>query len=243
METDPPAPVQPGRTRAPEGRQQFTLDPAQPSTTPPVLMWLAGAGYDPKGVARRKGMTPLPRSVERAADRLLDRIPPKDPLIAAQMRADLLSDLYHEAGDDPRAQAIFEADPVVAADPDTGWLVVESMMSARLALFDSLATLLGATMMDAASRTEMRRTLIDAFTDLAPGSQREWCYSEMRLEQGLTLLENRQPSELMSLADTLRPVQARRGPWDALRLFSIAAAMSTGNPGRDVPVADLLSVD
>jgi hypothetical protein len=89
----------------------------------------------------------------------------------------------------------------------------------------------------------MRHTLVAAFSHLAADSQREWCYSELRLQQGVTFLEARTPDDLAALAYTLRPVYRKRGPWPALRLFGMAAAMHDRREGHVVPVADLLGME
>lgn len=207
----------------------------------PVLMWLAGAGYRPKEIARHKGMVPVPRGDEEAADRILAADRPDDPVLAARMRADMLVALRREASDDPRAKEIFEADPVIAADPATGWLVTASMLDARIGLFDLLNTLIGKPYLADAARTALRTTLAAAFRDLPPDSQREWCHSEARLEQGLAFLESRDPDDLTALADTLRPVGAARGVWDAMRLFALAVRMGDARGERTAPVAPLLA--
>jgi len=244
LETDPISLV--ARTDAARNKAGFSFgDGAKPADVDPrpVLMWLAGAGYRPKDVARRKGMVPIPPGMEAAADRLLSAIKPDDPVLAARMRADTLVDLYRDAVEDPRVKDIFEADPVLVADPLTGWLVTESMLAARIGLFDSLNTLLQKPYLTDAACEAMRHTLVGAFADLSADSQREWCYSEVRLEQGLTFLECRQPSELLSLADELRPVDENRGLWDTVRLFSLAAQMSDMSGTANAPVSNLLGVD
>ncbi len=234
------------RAAATRGKQAFTLEGAAPRASGgnlPVLMWLAGAGYRPKDTARRKGMVPIPAGMEMAADRLLTTVRPDEPVHAAQMRADTLVDMHRDAAEDPRVKDIFEADPVLVADPRTGWLVTESMLAARIGLFDSLNTLLGKPYLTDAAAAAVRHTLIDAFTDLSEESQQEWCYSEVRLEQGLFFLESRQPSELLALAEELRPVDTARGIWDAVRLFSLAAQMNDRSGATIAPVATLLDVD
>ena len=244
MESDPTSLV--GRMNAARADRPFSFGgEAQPARADlmPVLMWLAGTGYRPQDVARRKGMKPIPKGAEEAADRILAVVKPDDPVLAARMRADTLVDLWRDARGDPRADDIFEADPVLAADPHTGWLVTESMLSARIGLFDSLNTLLQKPYLTEDACAAMRRTLIAAFADLAPDSQREWCYSEVRLEQGLAFLESRKPSDLLALADELRPVDAKRGLWDSMRLFSLAAQMSDVGGTQDAPVASLLEMD
>lgn len=244
LETDPISLI--SRTSTAREKAGFSLgNETKPAAADPrpVLMWLAGAGYRPKDVARRKGMAPTPTGTEAAADRLLDAVKPDDPVLAAQMRADTLVDLHRDALQDPRVQDIFDADPVLAADPHTGWLVTESMLAARVGLFDSLNTLLQKPYLTDAMCEDMRQTLIGAFTDLSSDSQREWCYSEVRLEQGLAFLESRQPSELLTLADELRPIDANRGIWDAVRLFSLAAQMSDMNRSSNAAVSNLLGTD
>lgn len=234
------------RTDGAREKSGFTLGgDTRPATADPrpVLMWLAGAGYRPKDVARRKGMVPTPAGTEMAADRLLTTVKPDEPVLAAQMRADTLVDLHRDAFEDPRTQDIFEADPVLAADPRTGWLVTESMLAARIGLFDSLNTLLDKSYLTDAACEAMRRTLIGAFADLSEDSQREWCYSEVRLEQGLAFLESRQPSELLALADELRPVDEMRGIWNTVRLFSLAAQMSDRSGAPGAPVSNLLGTE
>ncbi len=217
----------------------------KPVTTDPLpaLKWLAGPGYRPKGVARRKALLSLSIGNETTADRLLRATKPDDPVLAAQMRADILVDLYRDAAEDTRVQDIFQADVVLATDLRTGWLVTESMLAARIGLFDSLNTLLEKPYLSDAACMDVRRTLIGAFTDLSNDSQREWCYSEVRLEQGLAFLESRQPSELLTLADELRQVDASRGIWDTARLFSFAAQMSDMSGATVAPVCNLLDTD
>jgi len=211
--------------------------------TRPVLMWLAGAGYRPKSVARRKGMQPTSKSAEDAADRLLTTRKPEQVVLAARIRAELLASLHRDAAEDPRVRGIFEDDPILAVNPETGWLVTETMLAARIGLFDSLNTLLGKPYLTDEACAEMRDTLVEAFPYLSRDSQREWFYSEMRLEQGLEFLENRQPSELLALTDELRPVDERRGIWDTVRLFSLAAQMHDTSGADDDPVANLLAMD
>lgn len=206
----------------------------------PVLMWLAGAGYQPKAAARRLGLIPMAKGADDAASTLLATTKPDDPVLAARMRADILASLYREAPSDPRVQDIFDADPILAADPRTGWLVTESMMEARIGLINSLNTLLQQPDLTAKATAELRRTLIEAFTYLSPDSQREWCHSEIRLEQGLDFLESREPSDLLVLADTLDPIFEERGIWDSLRLFSVAAQMNDVANADPTPVANLL---
>lgn len=244
MEIDPPSSDQ--RRGALSPRAGFSLGtPSAHGGNPdpmPVLMWLAGAGYRPKDEARRKGMVPVAKQAEEAADRVFDTSPPGDMLQASRVRAEMLATLHREARGDPRVEEVFDHDPILASDPDTGWLVTESMLRARFALIDALHTLLGKPPPEEATHAAIRETLVDAFTYLSPESQREWCYSELRLEQGTVLLENRTPVELMALADALRPIHKRRGPWDALRLFGVAAAMNAVEEGDLVPVSELLSM-
>lgn len=209
----------------------------------PVLMWLAGAGYQPKTVARHKGMVPVATSAEDAADRLFEVARPDEPILAARMRADLLVALHRDAPEDPRVKGIFEHDTVLVADAHTGWLVTESILQARIGLFDSVNTLLEKPDLSASTIADMRDTLIDAFAYLSPESQREWSYSEVRLEQGLMFLENRQPSELLALADELRPVDGNLGIWNTVRLFSLAAQMNDTSGADNAAVTDLLGMD
>jgi len=210
----------------------------------PVLMWLAGAGYRPKEVARLKGLLPLGRARARATDAILAIEKPDDPVLAAGMRADTLATLHREAPTDPRVKGIFETDPVIAADPETGWIVTESMLAARIGLFDSINTLLGKSYLSENACLAMRTTLVSAFHDLATDSQREWCHSEVRLEQGLAFLEGRSPDDLIALADTLGPVDAERGIWATVRLFGIAAQMGLAAEGSDLDaIAPLLKMD
>jgi len=209
----------------------------------PVLMWLAGAGYSPKTVARHKGMTPVAKSAEDAAEKLFEVAQPDEPILAARMRADLLVALHRDAAEDPRAKSIFDHDTILAADPDTGWLVTESMLEARIGLFDSVNTLLEKPDLGASAIDDMRDTLVAAFAFLSPESQREWSYSEVRLEQGLMFLEERRPSDLLALAEELRPVDARLGLWDTVRLFSLAAQMNDTSGADTAPVTNLLTMD
>ena len=219
-------------------RQADAIDPR------PVLMWLAGAGYRPKEVARNKGMTPLDRGEETAADGILAVERPDDPVIAAGMRADILASLHREAAEDPRTQEIFEADPVIAADPATGWIVTESMFAARIGLFDSLNTLLGKSYLTDDACDAMRATLVGAFRHLSPESQREWCHSEVRLEQGLAFLEHRDPGDLAVLAEALTPIDSERGLWETVRLFGLAAQIhATGEADPLDTIAPLLKMD
>lgn len=244
VDTDAPTPF--GR-RIPSSAPKTGFDPGgspprPAATAETVLMWLAGAGYRPKEAARARGLVPTAMGAEEAADRLFDVVPPDDPLPAARMRAEILASLHREAPTDPRVRDIVEADPILVADPRTGWLVTETMFQARLALFDAVATLLETPLPDDAATAEMRATLIAAYEHLSPESQREWCYSELRLEQGVLFLETRRPGDLMTLAAMLRPVHEADGPWRSMRLFGLAAAMSDTAEGQAVPVADLLTM-
>jgi len=240
LETDTSSLI--GRAASAARKRAFSFGNTGATDTRPVLMWLAGAGYRPREIARNKGMVPLSKGAEDAADRLLTTAKPTDPILAARMRADILVGLRREATDDPRTEAVFDADPVLAADPETGWLVTQSMLDARIGLFDSLNTLLDKPYLNEAACADMRHTLVDAFAYLSPDSQREWNYSEVRLEQGLAFLESRGPSELLALADELRPVNESRGLWDTLRLFSLAAQMSDVSGADTAPVTNLLAM-
>jgi len=209
----------------------------------PILMWLAGAGYHPKTVAKHKGMTPVAKNAEDAADKLLEVAQPDEPILAARMRADLLVALHRDAVEDPRVKSIFAHDTILAADSDTGWLVTESMLEARIGLFDSVNTLLEKPDLGASAIADMRDTLVEAFAFLSPESQREWAYSEVRMEQGLMFLENRQPSDLLALASELHPVDAKLGIWNTVRLFSLAAQMNDTSGADKAAVTNLLRMN
>ena len=239
METDTTNLI--GRVSQAGTKRGFALDGTPQADTRPVLMWLAGAGYRPSK-NRSKTLRPTAKSDEAAADRILRATRPDDPVMAAHLRAGILVDLHRDAMDDPRTRDIFDADPLVVADPRTGWLVTESILAARVGLFDSLNTLLQKPYLEKDACDAMRDTLIAAFPHLDADAQREWCHSEVRLEQGLAFLESRKPSDLVALAEELRPVDAVRGLWDTIRLFSIAAQMGDTSGTEDVPVAGLLTM-
>jgi hypothetical protein len=233
-----------GRAGDAGAKRGFSLDGtrrADGTDLRPTLMWLAGAGYKPLA-NRSKVLRPTSRHEEAEADRILAATKPDDPVTAADLRADLLVDLRRHAPNDPRTQAIFEADPIVVADLDTGWLVTESIFAARIGLFDSLNTLLQKPYLTDSACADLRRTLSMAFADLSDDAQREWCHSEVRLEQGLAFLESRAPSDLIALAEELRPIDAKRGIWDAMRLFSHAAQMSGVGGTATSPIASLLAL-
>ncbi len=233
-----------GRAGEASANKGFSLDGtrrADGTDIRPVLMWLAGAGYKPNKIWA-KVLRPTSRSTEAEADRILTAVKPDDPVTAADLRASLLVDLHRHAPDDTRSIDIFEADPIIVADIDTGWLVTESMFDARIGLFDSLNTLLQKPYLTEDACADLRRTLCMAFSDLSTDAQREWCHSEVRLEQGLRFLESRAPSDLVALADELRTIDATRGLWASARLFSLAAQMNDVSGPKTSAIADLLAL-
>lgn len=207
-----------------------------------VVLWIAGAAYRTKK-ARAGGLRPQAKRAQTEADAILNVQKPDDPILAASMRADILIELRKRAPADERVREIFSADPIIVSDPDTDLFVTESMLQARVGLFDSLSTLLGEPDLSRASVQHLRDTLVGAFSTLTGAAQREWTLSELRLEQGLCFLETRAPSDILTLSDELRPVAERRNLWDAVRLFSIAAEIGIGGRGARTPVCDLLQVE
>ncbi len=207
-----------------------------------VVLWVAGAAYQPKK-ARAGGLRPKSKRAHTEADAILDVQKPDHPILAASMRADILLELYKRAPDDERTVEIFTADPIIISDPETELLVTESMLLARIGLFDSLNALLGVRDLSRTAVTHLRQTLVGAFSSLNGAAQREWTLSELRLEQGLHFIETRAPSDILALSEELRPVAERRNLWDAVRLFSVAAEIGIGGRGARTPVCDLLQVD
>ncbi len=232
-----------GRASDAGTKRGFSLDgtPRNTADARPILMWLAGAGYKPIK-SRSKVLRSTSKSEDEAVDRILGTEKPDDPVAAADLRADLLVTLHNHAPNDPNTQDIFAADPIIVTDMDTGWLLTESMFAARIGLFDSLNTLLQKPYLTDEACANLRRTLSVAFGDLSANAQREWCHSEVRLEQGLIFLESRAPSDLVALSDELRPIDSARGIWDSMRLFSLAAQMSDVGGDATSPVTSLLAL-
>lgn len=201
------------------------------STSSTVLQWLASTPIDPRRAANR--LKPVSRRERERADSILLGIePPEDSLASSELRALLLGQLHGKAPQDRRSQCIFAEDPIVAADPDTGIVVTESIFQARLGQFDALATLIGDEPLSGAARSAMRVALGRAFEFLKPGSQQEWALSELRFEQSMSFLEGHDPSTLGPLGDEIAAINNRKGGWDAIRVFSLAAAMARPSPAN-----------
>lgn len=244
LETDKTSLI--GRATQTAPSRGFRLDgsgvnPARTDAQTAILMWVAGVGYRPLA-SRAKNLRPQSKSSEKYADDILSVTKPDDPILAANMRAKIQQDLHEYAIDDERSQEIFAADPVVVADPRTGWIVTQSVLYARVGLFDSINTLLQKPYLSDDACVDLRNTLITAFPHLSADSQREWAHSECRLEQGLRFLETRAPSEIITLAEELLPVDEKRGIWDTIRLFSLAAQMGSPVDGPISPVTSLLTI-
>ena len=214
---------------------------AHDPTVPRVLLWLAGEGYKPRRAST--ALKPASRQQREVADRLLAIDPPASPVEAAAARSELLSELRHQAPEDYRVKAIFDADPIIVEDPQTHILVTESILAARLAHFDALYALFGNPPLGPAARDRIRDALVDAFVLLSPGAQEEWALGEYRLAETLGFLRDREPTDIRALSGELRPVFEARGGWEAARLLSHAAGLSFARGGAHLPVADLLELN
>lgn len=203
-----------------------------------TLAWLAGNRMPD----RRKGLQPPTGSNDSRADAALTASRPSDPIEAAQKRASILADLRQSAPRDPRVQAVFDADPIVAEDPANGNLVTQAMLTARGDVFDAVLTMLGRSILTRAMRSRLAVTLKSAYPMLDDDAQVEWALSEVRLEETKAFLGSRPQSDLNALGRQIEAIFKQDDLWTAARAFSMAAHLGVGQARGSAALADLLEM-
>ncbi len=165
-----------------------------------------------------------------------------DPIRAAQERAGILAGLRRDRTGDARVQAVFDADPIVAEEISSGNLVTQSMLDARLAVFDAVLEILGRPALTNAARARIIFTLRGAFPVLTDDAQVEWALSEVRNEEIKAFLASRTAEECEAVARQIAVMADQTDLWVAARTLSMAAHVAVGRERGAARLSELLEL-
>ncbi len=192
---------------------------------------------------RSKTLSPPAGAFEPQADEILERAAPgPDPVEAAAQRAAILTDLHRHAPRDPRTVSVFEEGPIVALDSGSGNIVTRSMLTARLALFDTVLILLDRPPLSNAVRSTVPLTLKQAFPSLSEDAQAEWALSEVRRAEAALFLDQSTKADLNALTRQLAVTLDERYLWTAARAFTMVVHISTAGERGSALLPDLLEM-